>query len=164
MNRSTAREIVMHCAYSIGFSRKTPQELLAERLTPEAFAAWADEYEVYREFPEKDQCDYIRETVIGVAEHGPELDMYISRYARGWSFARIPLIAAAIMRVAMYEILYMPDIPNAAAINDAVELSKKYEDEKVVSFVNGLLGAFVRAEFPDTPPAPEKKPAAETEA
>ena len=49
----------------------------------------------------------------------------------------------------MYEILYMPEIPAAAAINDAVEIAKKYEDEKVVSFINGILGAFVRAEFPE---------------
>ena len=65
------------------------------------------------------------------------------------------------MRVAMYEILYMPAIPKAAAINDAVEIAKKYEDEKVVSFINGILGAFVRAEFPEetgpkAEPAPEE--------
>ena len=56
------------------------------------------------------------------------------------------------------EILYRPDIPAAASINDAVEIAKKYEDEKIVSFINGILGAFVRAEFPDTPakPAPEE--------
>ena len=60
------------------------------------------------------------------------------------------------MRVAMYEILYMPGVPAAAAINDAVEIAKKYEDEKVVSFINGILGAFVRAEFPEqTAPKPE---------
>ena len=89
---------------------------------------------------------------------GPELDQYIAQYAKNWKFARIPLPAAAIMRVAMYEILYRPDIPAAASINDAVEIAKKYEDEKIVSFINGILGAFVRAEFPDTPakPAPEE--------
>ena len=65
------------------------------------------------------------------------------------AFSRIPRTATAIMRVAMYEILYMPEIPKAAAINDAVEIAKKYEDEKVVSFVNGILGAFIREEFPD---------------
>ena len=47
----------------------------------------------------------------GVAEHGPELDQYIAQYSKNWNFARIPLTAAAIMRVAMYEILYMPEIP-----------------------------------------------------
>ena len=51
----------------------------------------------------------------------------------------------------------MPDIPNAAAINEAVEIAKRYEPADVVSFVNGILGTFVRTEFEDTPPRPEKK-------
>ena len=88
--------------------------------------------------------------------HGPELDDCISRYSVGWAFARIPRMAAAVMRTAMYEVLYMPDIPNAAAINEAVEIAKKYEPVEVVSFVNGILGTFVRTEFEDTPPKPEK--------
>ena len=99
---------------------------------------------------------YIRDLVQGVFSHGPELDDYISRYAVGWSFARIPRMAAAIMRTAMYEVLYVPDVPNAAAINEAVEIAKRYETQEVVSFVNGILGSFVRAEFADTPPKPEK--------
>ena len=53
----------------------------------------------------------------------------------------------------------LPDIPNAAAINEAVEIAKKYEPADVVSFLNGILGSFVRAEFADTPPKPEKKTA-----
>ena len=62
------------------------------------------------------------------------------------------------MRTAMYEVLYMPDIPNAAAINEAVEIAKGYEPQEVVSFLNGILGSFVRAEFADTPPKPDKRP------
>ena len=75
----------------------------------------------------------------------------------GWSFARIPRMAAAVMRTAMYEVLYMPAIPNSAAINEAVEIAKKYEPAEVVSFINGILGSFVRAEFADSAPKPEKK-------
>ena len=69
-------------------------------------------------------------------------------------------MAAAIMRVAMYEILYMPDIPAAAAINEAVELSKHYEAPETASFINGILGAFVRGELPPermSAPAPGTK-------
>jgi N utilization substance protein B len=84
------------------------------------------------------------------------LDDYIARYAKGWSFARIPRMAAAIMRTAMYEVLYMPEIPNAAAINEAVEIAKNYEPQEVISFINGILGSFVRAEFADTPPKPQR--------
>ena len=91
----------------------------------------------------------------GVWAHGAELDGYISKYAIGWRFSRLPRVAVAIMRVAMYEILYMQDIPNAAAINEAVELTKHYEDPDVVSFVNGILGSFVREELlPERASAP----------
>ena len=62
---------------------------------------------------------------------------------------KIPRMAAAVMRTAMYEVLYMPDIPNAAAINEAVEIAKKYLDDDVVKFINGILGSFVRAELPE---------------
>ena len=65
---------------------------------------------------------------------------------RGWNFARIPLVASAIMRVAMYEILYMPDIPHGASINEAVGIAKKYETPETVKFINGILGTFVRRE------------------
>ena len=51
------------------------------------------------------------------------------------------------MRVAMYEILYMPDIPNGASINEAVEIAKKYETPETVKFINGILGSFVRQEI-----------------
>ena len=155
MTRTAAREIAIHCSYSLGFSRQSPDEFVEERLQRESFLRWGEENELYKEYPNEKQMEYIRTVVRGVAEHGPELDQYIARYSKNWSFERIPRTAAAIMRVAMYEILYMPAIPNAAAINDAVEICKKYEEEKVVSFVNGILGTFVRAEFPETPPKEE---------
>ena len=101
--------------------------------------------------------------VQGIADHGYELDQYIERYAVGWKFARIPLVASAIMRLAMYEILYMPDIPNGASINEAVELTRKYETEDVARFVNGILGSFVRAEAGEEPPAREAAAAEDTE-
>lgn len=164
MTRSTAREIAIHCSYSLGFSHQTPDQFLEERMDKANFLRWAEENEMYQEYPNEKQVQYIRELVRGVAVHGPELDQYIAQYSKNWTFARIPRTAAAIMRVAMYEILYMPDIPHAAAINDAVEITKKYEDEKVVSFVNGILGAFVRAEFPEEAAPKAAAPAAETPA
>ncbi len=84
-----------------------------------------------------------------MAEHAAELDAYIAKYSRGWNFSRIPLVASAIMRVAMFEILYMPDIPDGVSINEAVEISKKYETPETVKFINGILGSFVRQELPD---------------
>ena len=149
MVRNTAREIAVHLSYELSFTDKTAEELLGQRLTAAAFAELAEEEDLYREVPNAKQAAYIRRLVLGAGEHGAELDGYIEKYAKGWKFSRIPLVASAIMRVAMYEILYMPDIPNKVAINEAVEISKKYVDEDIVKFINGILGSFVRAELPE---------------
>ena len=156
MLRNTAREIAVHLAYELSFTALPVEELLETRLNAERFAELAGEDALYQEAPDQLQRDYIARLVTGVSEHAAELDGYIAKYARGWKFSRIPLVASAIMRVAMYEILYMPEIPNGAAINEAVEIAKKYETPETARFINGILGSFVRAEFADTPPKPDK--------
>ena len=154
MIRSNAREIAVHLAFALGFSDKTADQLLEETLNRETFQQLSEEEPLYQEFPNEKQRQYIQTLVKGVYEHGAELDGYISKYAIGWSFSRISRMAAAVMRVAMYEILYMPDVPPAAAINEAVEVSKHYETQETAAFINGILGAFVRGELP-----PERAPA-----
>lgn len=161
MIRNIAREIAMHLSYELSFTDLTADELLDNRLSNDRFEELAPEYEVYGKLPGPTQQVYIRRLVKGIAEHGYELDQYIEKYAKGWKFERIPFVAAAIMRLAMYEILYMPDIPNGASINEAVEIAKKYENEDVVRFINGILGTFVRAEAAEEsvvrPTEPETK-------
>ena len=147
MTRNTAREIAAHLSYELSFTDKTVEELLQERLTSEAFAELAEEDSLYTEAPNAKQVAYITRLVTGVNEHAAELDGYIAKYAKNWKFSRIPLVASAIMRVAMYEILYMQDIPNGAAINEAVEIAKKYETPETVKFINGILGSFAREEI-----------------
>ena len=149
MNRSTAREIAVHFAFELAFSDERAQQLLERELTAESFAQRAQEEPMYAEFPGERELDYITRLVMGVGGHGAELDGYIAKYAKGWRFARIDRVAAAIMRVTMYEILYMPDVPDKAAINEAVEIAKKYVDDDVVKFINGILGSFVRSELPE---------------
>lgn len=149
MTRSAAREIAVHFTFELGFSSLDAEQLLERNLTPEFFALLGEEEPLYSQFPEGPQLSYITGLVTGVFAHGAELDGYISKFAKGWRFSRIDRVAAAIMRVTMYEILYMPDVPNKVAINEAVEISKKYLDDDVVKFVNGILGSFVRAEFPE---------------
>lgn len=161
MIRNVAREIAMHLSYELSFTDLSAGELLDQRLSTSHFGALAPEYEVYGEVPGPSQRDYIRKLVNGIAVHGYELDQYIEKYAKGWRFERIPLVAGAIMRLAMYEILYMPEIPNGAAINEAVEIAKKYESAEVVRFINGILGSFVRGEAADAAgPAGSLSPAA----
>lgn len=149
MTRSSAREIAVQLAFELGFSNQTADQLLARSLDQERFALLAAELPLYGDFPNKKQKDYITGLVRGVYEHGAELDGYIEKFSVGRKFGRIDRVAAAIMRVTMFEILYMPDIPNKVAINEAVEIAKNYLDEDVVGFINGILGSFVRSEFPE---------------
>ena len=149
MTRSAAREIAVHFTFELSFSDLNAEELLEQNMTEEAFALLGSEEPLYGQFPDKAQLEYITTLVKGVFDHSAELDGYIEKYAKGWRFSRIDRVAASIMRVTMYEILYMPAIPNKVAINEAVEISKKYLDEDVVKFVNGILGTFVRTEFPE---------------
>ena len=146
MTRTNAREIAVHLAFALGFSDRTADELLESSLTRESFQQLREEDPLYSEFPNEKQRRYITELVRGVDAHGPELDGYIAKYAVGWSFSRISRIAAAVMRVAMYEILYLPQVPDKVAINEAVEIAKKYLESDVVGFINGILGSFIREE------------------
>lgn len=148
MTRTNARELAVHLSYAMSFSSLPTEEFLEKQLSREVFELFRSEYSLYEDFPNDKQLRYIQSLVKGVCDHGAELDGYIAKYSVGWSFSRISRVAAAIMRVAMFEILYVPEVPNAAAINEAVELAKGYEEPQVVSFINGILGSFVRTEFP----------------
>ena len=79
------------------------------------------------------------------AEQG-KIDDYIRKYAKGWSLERMARVDLAIIRLALYELLFMDDIPISVSINEAVELAKKYGNEKSSSFINGILGNFIRSE------------------
>ena len=146
MTRTTAREIAVQLGFSVVMTEQFAEDVLDEFFEKEHYETLGKENTLFAEYPDEKQMDYIRAVVQLVFEHRVELDAYIEKYAKGWKVGRISKTAAAIMRVAMCEILYLPDIPNAAAINEAVELAKGYEDEDIVAFINGVLGGFIRGE------------------
>ncbi len=146
MTRSTAREIAMHISFETEVNTLPIEEILATKFEKEYYAGLAAECSVYEEYPSENQMEYIKRVSKGVAEHAAELDSYIEKYSKGWKIGRISRVATAIMRVAMFEILYMPEIPNSAAADEAVKLCKKYEEKETVSFLNGILGTFIRDE------------------
>lgn len=88
--------------------------------------------------------DQVRELVDGTLLHADELDGIIARYSRTRALNRVPKLNLAILRIALYEILYDDGTPQSAAINEAVELAKNYTYQEDVSFINGLLGAYAR--------------------
>lgn len=146
MTRTTAREIAVQLGFSVVMTEQFAQDVLDEFFEKEHYETLGKENELFSEYPDEKQMEYIRALVELVFTHRVELDAYIEKYANGWKVGRISKTAAAIMRTAICEILYMPDVPNAAAINEAVELAKGYEDEDVVAFINGVLGGFIRGE------------------
>lgn len=155
MTRTTARELAIALGFSVTSGEMSAEEALERFFDREHYATLADENPLFAEYPDKKQMAYIRTMVGLIYAHRVELDRAIEQYARGWKTSRISRSAAAVLRCAMCEILYMPDVPDAAAINEAVELAKKYEDADTVAFINGVLGAFQRAEKPAETPAEE---------
>src|SRR5205823_198957 len=87
---------------------------------------------------------FTRELVEGIEEHRAELDDLIRRYADRWALERMPIVDRNLLRIGLYEILFRPDIPAGAAINEAVELAKLLSTEDSGRFVNGLLGRVAR--------------------
>ena len=145
MTRTAAREIAIQLGFSAVGGDYEPEQAVEEFFEPEHYASLAAESELYRSEP-GEQLAFIRQSVCGVVECRLELDGYIAQYAKGWRTERIDKAAAAILRQAMYEILYMPDVPNASSIDEAVELAKTYEGQDVAGFINGILAAFIRSE------------------
>lgn len=90
--------------------------------------------------------DYAINCVKGIREHQDQIDEKIaSNLKSGWKLNRISKVSLAIMRVAIYEMMYLEDIPVSVSINEAVELSKKYAAEDDTAFINGVLGAVAKA-------------------
>ncbi len=101
---------------------------------------------------EKPECSdnlgYITTVVNGVREHENEIEDIISRHLKkGWSLPRISKVSAAAMKLAVYEMKYVDDVPPKVAINEAVELVKAYGADNDPSFVNGVLGAVMAQEL-----------------
>lgn len=132
--------------FETDFTGEASGPLLQKRLEPDNFAGLSKEDKLYQTLPDERDTAYIRRVTSGVLQHLAELDTYIERYSVGWKFGRISRIVACIMRLSMFEILYMPDVPASASINEAVELTKRYDTPEAAAFVNGILGTFVRKE------------------
>ncbi len=142
MTRTAARQLAVQlCFADNAGSDLTPEEFFGE----DYFSTLPRDEALGSEMPDEAQMRYIVELVNGVAAHREELDALISKYSHGWKISRISKTALSVLRCAIYEILYMPDIPAAASINEAVELAKGYDEPETVSFINGILGSVVRA-------------------
>ncbi len=145
MSRKAAREVAVHIVYDYGFSNEIGDESLQHFLSDEFAESVFDDTDIYSKAG-KEQHEYIKAVVNGVSEKKEEIDEEIRKYSVGWNINRISRIAIAIMRVAIYETKYIDEVSERIAINEAVEIAKKYDTAETVSFINGILGSVVRAE------------------
>lgn len=122
--RSELREKAMVILYQIDILKSNKCEYNVENLISENL-------EVDNEF--------VRNLVYGVETHLSELDEIANTHMKDWSIKRIDKTGAAILRIGLFEILYEDETPNIVAINEAVELAKKYSDDNVRKIINAVL-------------------------
>ena len=145
MTRANARELAVHLIYGREFTREEPQQVVSTRLDKEYYAKLSQENQVYEERPSRAQMAYIDSVVSGVANREEELNGTIGQFSIGWDVSRISKLTRAIMQLAIFEILYVDDVPTGVAISEAVRLAKMYDGDDTGSFVNGILGSFARS-------------------
>ena len=155
MTRANARELAVHLIYGRDFTGEDPQQVVTTRLEKDYYKQLSAENEIYAERPSRPQMAYLDNVVTGVANREEELNGFIQKFSIGWDIKRISHLARSIMQLAIYEILYMDDVPTGVAVSEAVRLAKKYDGDDTGAFVNGILGAFARSLNSPAPEAEE---------
>ena len=130
--RSKARKRAVDVLYEADIRSGDPLTLLRERV--------ADETQPVHEHTVR--------LVEGVAEHSARIDELIDTHASNWSIDRLPDVDRAILRMAVFELLWADDVPDAVVIDEAVELAKTLSTDDSPAYVNGVLGAILAAEVP----------------
>lgn len=134
--RHQARERALGLLYEADLRDEAPASVLAAQvIDPDPFAV---------------------DLVSGVEEASEEIDELISRFARGWTLERMPVLDRAVLRLAVYELTHRPDVPTGVVLSEAVELASGYSTDDSGRFVNGVLAAIAKETRGDT----ESHPAA----
>lgn len=125
MNRSKAREYMMSILYQLDINDDFD----------------VDSKNLYLKEDSGKQSEYCEEIFSLVCNKKDIIDKAIATHCRGWEIGRMPKTDLAILRLAACEVLFVEEVPDSASINEAVELAKKYGEEKSPSYINGILGA-----------------------
>lgn len=145
MTRANARELAVHLIYGREFTQEEPAQVVATRLEKDYYGMLAQENQVYTDRPSRAQLAYIDTVVAGVANRTEELNAHIQNFSIDWDVSRISKLARTVMQLAIFEILYVDDVPTGVAISEAVRIVKMYDGNDTASFVNGVLGSFARS-------------------
>lgn len=140
MTRKTAREIAMHIVFENSFS-KNQIKIEFDRFSDSSMLSELD----IAEFEMDDKgCEFIVKVVEGVFSNLEKIDQVIEKYSADRKKSRISSVSLALLRIAIFEILFMDDVPEKVSVNEAVELAKKYDSEEMPAYINGILGSFLR--------------------
>jgi transcription antitermination protein NusB len=131
--RSKARKRAVDILYEADLRGRDRVDLLRERLADPATPP---------------VNDFTVRLVEGVAEHGARIDELIARHARGWSLERLPDVDRAILRMAVFELLWVDDVPDPVVLDEAVSLAGALSTDDSPAYVNGVLGGILDAEVP----------------
>lgn len=126
MKRRTAREYALQILYPIDMNFKEPDEAIYDFLET------------------RETDSFLIRLVEGVIENVKTIDQEISNHLKNWSIDRIATVERTVLRIAVYEMKFEDDIPEEVSINEAVEIAKKYGDEKSGKFVNGILSKILK--------------------
>ena len=127
MNRKLSREKSMEILFSITLTKDSAMD---------AVENFVENYE--GNIKEID-LEYLRKIIYGVEEKKEEIDKAIEEHLHNWKMSRISKVNLSILRLATYELLFDDEIPKSVAINEALEITRKYSDQKSISFINGVL-------------------------
>ena len=130
-SRRRAREEALKILFRLDLTGESAEEAIADATAEAGIDAQAK--------------DFVRDLCTGVAAMTAELDTMLSRFTTDWTSERLAATDRSILRMAAYEIVYSDAVPVAVAINEAVELAKKFGTEASARFVNGVLGSLAKA-------------------
>lgn len=130
MSRRLARQVAFQTLFQVDLSKSDIELALRQRLEDVALT------------PENQE--YVKTLVRGVSQQIAALDAQIGAISKAWEVHRLGSIDRSILRLAIYEIVFMDEIPVGVTVNEAVELAKEFGDEESPRFINGLLGTVIR--------------------
>jgi N utilization substance protein B len=128
--RRRARELVLQALYETEFSDRPAVQVVDEQIE--------------RRGPSDETAGRARELFLKTLEKRDDLDRIIRSFLEHWDFERVSLVDRNILRLALAEVLYFPDVPSRVIIDEAIEIAHRYSSEEAGAFVNGLLDRFVK--------------------
>lgn len=132
MSRRNARKHIFNLVFQTEFNVETD--------VMKAIETYTEEYEDFQ----KGESDFVSREYRGILANIESIDSYIDKYAIGWSVQRLAKTDLAILRMGVYEILFDNEVPDAVAVNEAVELAKEFSGDKAPAFINAVLSKIVR--------------------